>query len=585
MSDKTDFEKIDRVITDDSEIEYEILDHEIRELYSHALYDGVSYVCVYFPTKVLITKGVAPKLKKETRYENVAYIIVYDFVKPVGMRKRKVTITEQWLHANFKVNVKESYSKVNWQYNDFVAWKQSNELTNPTILFDKINTVLHTYIDLPDKESYIVLTLWIIGTYFYRLFDAFPYLDFVATKRSGKTKTLELIKLTAFNSIMSPDLSGSSLFRLVEQIGATILLDEAEYFKNQKSEQAQHVRTLLMQGFMKDQFAYRTNKDTMKVEGYNLYSPKALGHISFFDDVLEDRCIKILMKRTMNKEIQNNYPNINNPIFAEIRNIAYRTFLENANNINSWCNIAAESMPVFGREKLLWLPLMTMAIMLESFGAIGLRDAVIVYSKASHEDRQITDESSNTDLKVARYVIDTFELDNWYVTKALYHDIIAKGEDYEIKAEYLSMRAFTNTLRRLGIMRAKKEDGINWRISQEDKDRINMTFLDTDSSSDSSSSSVGSGIGRKPDEGDQKPLVQDSSASSGQSRHNPAPTERTEPNEPNLDTYQSTPKLNQLNELNKEEKDSSSDSSVSAGMDDIGNHDDYKVKDKKKRNF
>ena len=138
-------------------------------------------------------------------------------------------------------------------------------------------------------------------------------------KGTGKTKTLEIIKLTAFNSIMSPDLTGSSLFRLVEQTGATILLDEAENFrKYEKSEQMQHVRTLLMQGFKKDQHAYRTNKDNLNVEAFNLYSPKALGHINAFDDVLEDRCIQIVIKRALSKEIQNKHPNESDQTFVKI---------------------------------------------------------------------------------------------------------------------------------------------------------------------------------------------------------------------------------------------------------------------------
>lgn len=546
---KKDFNKIDRVTLDDSFIEYEILDHEIRELYSQALYDEVSYVCVYFPTKVTITKGEPPKLKRETKYDNIAHIVAYDFKKPVGMRKRKIAITEPWLTANFRVNVKESWSKVAWPYKNFREWLDTNEQTNPTVLFDKINSVLHKYLDMPDKESYIVLALWIIGTYFYRMFDAYPYLDFIGTKRAGKTKVLELIKQTSFNSVMSPDMTGSVVFRLVEQTGCTLLFDEAEYFKNQKSETAQHIRTLLMQGFMKDQFAYRTNKDSMKVEGFNLYSPKAMGHISFFDDVLEDRCIKLLMKRTINKEIQNSHPNSDNPIFVEIRDLAYRTYLENANNVTTWSNIASESMLVYGREKLLWHPIMTMAIMLEGFGMTGLRESVIEYTNRSHEDRQITDESSNTDIKIARYVADTFESDTWYVTKALYGDLIAKGEDYDIKAEYLSMRAFTNTLRRLGVIRAKKEDGINWMVTKDDLSRIRTTYLDESGiSSVSASSSV-------------------SSVSRTNLTNKPEPTERTERTEPKALPAQTTLELNQLNELNQDKKDLSSVSASSSGFD------------------
>ena len=90
------------------------------------------------------------------------------------------------------------------------------------------------YIDFPEEHDYIYLNLWNIGTYFYELFDAYPGNDFTGTKRAGKSKVLEFQKYVCFNALMSPDMTGSSLFRIIEGIGATLLLDETENFKNKK---------------------------------------------------------------------------------------------------------------------------------------------------------------------------------------------------------------------------------------------------------------------------------------------------------------------------------------------------------------
>ncbi|CUR51332.1 Putative phage protein, primase-like [Nitrosotalea devaniterrae] len=483
---------------DGNSFDYQILGHEIKNLYSHAVFDGVSYVCVYLPTQVQETTKSGKATLTSKKFMNMGYFVLYDPGRVLTQQKRMMPVTEAWLSEQFKVNVTEHADNVRWSHKDLRNWINTDQMAKPKDLFEKLNSIIRKYLEFDNDSTYAVLILWIIGTYFYRLFDAYPYLNFTGSKRAGKTKALELIKFTSFNSIMSPDFTGSSLFRLIELTGATIVLDEVENFGNKKSESAQHIRTLIMQGFLKDQYAYRTNTDKMMaVESFNLYSPKALGHINSFDDVLDDRCINIIMKRTTNKSILNSHPDQNESVFAEIRNLCYRVFLENARLVDDWKNKAEQLMPVYGRERLLWHPLITLAMFFESLDMPGLINLISKYAKESHSERQIIDEEQNVANKISNYLISNLIIDSWVITKILYHDLIAKADDYGINPAYLSPRKFTEILRQLGLKDSRRNTGIGWIMSEQDKIRIKTTYLDNPPSNNATLDTLDTHLDRK----------------------------------------------------------------------------------------
>ncbi len=152
---------------------------------------------------------------------------------------------------------------------------------------------------------------------------------------------------------MSADITSSATFRIIEGIGSTILLDEIESFKDKKNEQAQAIRNILMQGFLKDQYAVRneTTKDkNFTPTEYNLYSPKSMAHISTFDDVLEERCIKQILVRSLDEKIKNTWCSEEDKAFSQIRSLCYRLFLDYADEISQLKNKARELLQVNSRE-------------------------------------------------------------------------------------------------------------------------------------------------------------------------------------------------------------------------------------------
>jgi len=295
---------------------------------------------------------------------------------------------------------------------------------------------------------------------------------------------------------MSPDMTGSSLFRIIEGTGATMLLDETENFKDKKNESAQLVRRLIMQGMLKGQHVVRSeSKDnSFQPKTYNIYSPKSMAHISSLDDVMQDRFIKMIMKRTKSKELLNIWPTKKDPAFQQIRNYCYRLFLDFAYEIYDLQEEAQNRCLVSGRELQLWTPIITLALFFEKHGIENLFDSIQKFTGISSKSRQLEDEETNYDLKILDFVdkvgvnvandleINAKNLKGWITIGELYDRLVDpnNSKEYEINPEYFKRKHLTEILHRLGFESERKSPGISYHITQnivnEIKERMEMVI-------------------------------------------------------------------------------------------------------------
>jgi len=457
----------------------------------------------------------------EANFFNKAFFVIHK--QSDTEPKLILPIEHDDLKENYRIRILTEWSDSRWQYDNLTSWISETKKTDPTILYNLHDKTIREYIEFTNEFDYSYLNLWNIATYFYELFEAFPYNDYTGTKRAGKTKSLELQKLICYNSIMSADMSGSSMFRTIEGIGATVLLDESEQFKNIKNEQAQHMRTLFIQGFIKGEYALRTQGATdigFTPQYYNLYSPKSLAHINGIGDVLEDRCIPQLMRRSINKSMLNSWPSLSkDPRFFQIRNLCYRLFLDYADEVNELKDEARELLSISGRELNLWTPIITLALFFQKHGIENLVKKIQDKTNESSKDRQLYDEEENRELLMINFCdeIGVTLTDNddsiknnpkgWIPTEELYKRLIDEenASKYGINPEYFSRKKFSETLRRIGLKKEKKKGGISWLITRREIDEIKerMGMIEPkqatlDSSSLSSFSSLSSPQAQEP---------------------------------------------------------------------------------------
>lgn len=173
---------------------------------------------------------------------------------------------------------------------------------------------LRKYVTFAKDYQIFPMILWCIATHTFDTFDSFPMLEITAgTKRSGKTRLLELVALLSSNyRSLSPD-SVSSMYRYMdaeysgEEEGITPVMgfDEAEKF-NQENHAA---REFLNKGYRKGQYITRTLGEVKK---FPCYCPKIFCLIGDVYDTLFDRCIIVKLRRRTPIE------NLNAPKFRAV---------------------------------------------------------------------------------------------------------------------------------------------------------------------------------------------------------------------------------------------------------------------------
>ncbi|MBZ0291315.1 MAG: hypothetical protein K8L99_01995, partial [Anaerolineae bacterium] len=140
-----------------------------------------------------------------------------------------ITISDK--EVALKVIPEGSEFLMRWRYSDMRRYLEG-ETVQPSEVFTTIHKLFRQYIDFRSEIESNILTLWTVGTYFYTLFPAYPYLALNGPKNSGKSTVLRVLQPLAFNMITTSDPTGPSMFRLIHHTSCTVGIDEAERYHN-----------------------------------------------------------------------------------------------------------------------------------------------------------------------------------------------------------------------------------------------------------------------------------------------------------------------------------------------------------------
>ena len=99
--------------------------------------------------------------------------------------------------------------------------------------------------------------MFALFTYVYRASPTSPYLRFAGPTGSAKTRSLELLNQVAFRPVISCSMSPATLFRLIDQHGGLVLIDEAEHLANSRNG-ASGILPILLSGYKDTGRLHRT---------------------------------------------------------------------------------------------------------------------------------------------------------------------------------------------------------------------------------------------------------------------------------------------------------------------------------------
>ena len=166
-------------------------------------------------------------------------------------------------------------------------------------LGSRMASLFTTYAVLPAHGA-TVLTLWTLFTYCLGLFQIAPRLDLSSPeKRCGKTTVLSLLRQIAFRAVLASGVTPSAIFRVISAHKPTLLIDEMDTFIEANEE----LRGILNSGHTRDAAAIiRCEGEDHEPKLFSTWAAMAFAHIGKIPDTLEDRSIRLPMRRKLTGE-------------------------------------------------------------------------------------------------------------------------------------------------------------------------------------------------------------------------------------------------------------------------------------------
>ncbi|NLN61130.1 MAG: DUF3631 domain-containing protein [Deltaproteobacteria bacterium] len=256
------------------------------------------------------------------------------------------------------------------------------------------------------------LSLWTLLTYVYPIWDAVPYLSIGGPLGSGKSRVFDVLSQVVFRPLPSANMTAPCLFRTLHEEGWTLLLDEAERL-NERTPEANEIRSILLSGYKKHSRAHRLEKtkDSFQTNAYDVYSPKSIAGIAGLPPALASRCIRIVMLRSP-KDSPINRRRIPEKadVFAKIRDDLHAMALSHSAQIIKYSGYKPDCQDFNGRDYEIWQPLLALADMLEQGqdGIAGLVQLVQEHAiKTMENNEDIMPETDEILLQLLREEIYT----------------------------------------------------------------------------------------------------------------------------------------------------------------------------------
>ena len=364
-------------------------------------------------------------------------------------------------------------AELRWKSNHILEF-QGGFNPPPREVFEKIRAVYERYVELTDHRWYTVVALWVMGTYLFRLFEAYPYLAFTGLKGSGKSKTLELTSHLAFNAVNSVGISEASLFRLVTSMRCTLALDEAELLHDRSNPKVQRIRELLNAGHRRGAYVYRQGKDRtgeFLTRRFEVYSPKLLASIRGLEDVLASRAITIVMLRA-NTDRGSTVITDASEEWEYLRHLLYSFALRSFGAIRE-AQRSASTLIANNRANDLWAPLLAIAKVVFGDDTQEFERArEFAIEQVSHAREENLDDEASTLLLALDALV---RKDGVYMNRQIREKMEAFAD--QVEEPHISGNRVGYLMRRFGFKKERVTDGVQYRIRRSDVDDLKSRYF------------------------------------------------------------------------------------------------------------
>lgn len=234
-------------------------------------------------------------------------------------------------------------------------------------IFQEIRKTFKDYLYFKTPEIYDFIGVYVIATYFYQLFPAFPLLVLFGPKQSGKSLNLQLMEHLAFNALLVTDPTPAVIYRTIEELGPTLLLDEIESLGSRR-EYAGSFMSILRASYKRiDVPRMEERKDGgYKLRFFQAFGPKVIATIQGIEDVLANRSIIINLVRRRSEDThlyKDSDPALEKEKWRHLRNQLYLLLMTRWQELDAQIKPTMEKVKkkLFNRELELWTPFLSIA--------------------------------------------------------------------------------------------------------------------------------------------------------------------------------------------------------------------------------
>ena len=159
-------------------------------------------------------------------------------------------------------------------------------------LLIKILALLIKCLDVA-RSQLILLTAFVVATWFIDRLPIAPYIALVGLSGSGKSTVLALLSLICRRSLLTADISSAALYQVCDQLTPTLLIDEAATAGNRRS-----LFHLLRTGTSRETVALRKN------QSFRAFGAKVVTWLELPKDAaLNSRCVVISLNETQRTDL------------------------------------------------------------------------------------------------------------------------------------------------------------------------------------------------------------------------------------------------------------------------------------------
>ena len=250
-------------------------------------------------------------------------------------------------------------------------------------LLDSIKRVFRRYIVLP-KDADIALSLWVLHAWTMDAGDISPFMVLVSpTKRCGKTSVLILLFFLTPKSELAANITASSLFRYIEAVRPTLLIDEADTFAKDNEE----LRGILNSGHTRLAASIIRNVEVNgehKPRRFSTWAPKAIATIRGLADTLEDRAVVVTLQRKPRDASVERLRRRDTEEFKRLRSQAARWAADNFDKLVDPDPAVPEVLNDRAADN--WRPLLAIAELVGGDWPDRAREAALVLSGEAQDD-------------------------------------------------------------------------------------------------------------------------------------------------------------------------------------------------------